>query len=353
MSSVTMGPGYRALDELLAVHYGGQEYAWFTPYQETIEATRGLFAGIRIYRKDNDTSVPHWHFVTFGLSELGETDSPGRAQSGFGFELTCRVPWNVISGPFGTSAEPPAEPPMWPLTLLAHLARYVFACQTFLAEGHHVDLQGPVDGKGPLTAVVLAADPILKSAVTPNGRVDFLQTVGLCGDELAALKSWRFGPFLELMCARDPLLLTDPTRPSLLADPTVAERVREGIERDGSSLAVTVGERVAWLRGLGSEPRVDLTLDAKTAQEVRNAIPRMLRKGRPFVCQGKPDLRNSTVIFVPAEESRWSVNENGSLVVEMAGELIDSLEANLSAPAILEWPSPLHFKLRVLAPPAP
>ena len=50
----------------------------------------GKFAGVRVYCAESPQ--PHWHFVTFGLTDLGDKDSPDPDHSGYGFELTCRVP---------------------------------------------------------------------------------------------------------------------------------------------------------------------------------------------------------------------------------------------------------------------
>lgn len=64
---------------------------------------------------------PHWHYISFGLSDL---HGDGRVHeyrgndgpSGFGFELTLRL-----------RREPDeTAPPTWPAALMQALARYVF-----------------------------------------------------------------------------------------------------------------------------------------------------------------------------------------------------------------------------------
>nr|WP_229224335.1 suppressor of fused domain protein [Duganella sp. SG902] len=62
--------------------------------------------GISVYRSEEVR--PHWHFVTFGLSELyaKETEDPG--VTGYGFELTFRL----------ACAPDASEPPTWPLNFL-------------------------------------------------------------------------------------------------------------------------------------------------------------------------------------------------------------------------------------------
>ncbi|XP_014670811.1 PREDICTED: suppressor of fused homolog [Priapulus caudatus] len=72
---------------------------------------------------------PHWHYVSFGLSDLHgdgrvhESNTTGL--SGFGFELTFRLlreSWEVV-------------PPTWPATVLQSLARYVFQSENTFVPG--------------------------------------------------------------------------------------------------------------------------------------------------------------------------------------------------------------------------
>ena len=47
-----------------------------------------MIYGISIYRAEDP---PHWHFVTYGFSELYSKESDDPAVSGWGFELTFRL----------------------------------------------------------------------------------------------------------------------------------------------------------------------------------------------------------------------------------------------------------------------
>jgi hypothetical protein len=183
-------------------------------------------------------------------------------------------------------------------------------------------------------------------------RVELLQAVGITEDELDATKRWRAPAVLDLLRERDPLLRTDPTRPSILADPAVARRVEEGASRDGSSQAVMYGEKVGFVR-LGSQPRVEATIDAGVAAAVRAAISRNLRRGKGFAVIGDERSRNAIVLFKPGDEVRWSVEDvdgTNALVIELSDALLDRVEAALVAPALLEWPELPDLKLRVLPP---
>jgi len=60
--------------------------------------------------------VPHWHYISYGMSELYEKESDNPEQSGWGFEFTFRLARNPADH----------EIPLWPANLMQNLARYVF-----------------------------------------------------------------------------------------------------------------------------------------------------------------------------------------------------------------------------------
>ncbi len=45
--------------------------------------------GISAYKRAEP--IPHWHFITYGFSELYEKKSSNKTVSGWGFELTLRL----------------------------------------------------------------------------------------------------------------------------------------------------------------------------------------------------------------------------------------------------------------------
>jgi hypothetical protein len=142
-------------------------------------------------------------FVTYGLSELFGKESDDPAVSGWGLELTMRVP--------GSGSEPPA----WPRVLLDQLAGYVYSSAAPFAAGHRFDARQPITGGKPktrLTAVAFAVDPQLGGIDTPNGRVEFLVVVGISADELARMKASSTAEVLEELANENPLLTTDPNR---------------------------------------------------------------------------------------------------------------------------------------------
>jgi hypothetical protein len=148
--------------------------------------------------------------VTYGLSELYTPDEDDDPEwSGWGFELTLRVPR-------GTEE----RPPQWPYGMLQEVAKYVNGNSVLLEEGHRIDFRQPVTGHphlpdAPATALTVfafTADPQLGTIDTPNGKVAFLQAVGVTAQEKAAMLESDTAQVLGTLAAGNPLLVTDPAR---------------------------------------------------------------------------------------------------------------------------------------------
>ncbi|XP_078269504.1 suppressor of fused homolog isoform X2 [Rhinoraja longicauda] len=129
---------------------------------------------ISMYRNPGSPAqdVPeHWHYVSFGLSDLyGDNrvhEFTGvEGPSGFGFELTFRLRRET-----GETA-----PPTWPAELMQGLARYVFQSENTLCSGDHVSWHSPLDNsESRIQHMLLTEDPQLQSVRTPFGTVAFLQ----------------------------------------------------------------------------------------------------------------------------------------------------------------------------------
>ena len=298
-------PGWRSIDAALASLYGGQEPARFgTAIRHALGGPDPL-DGISAYRRT--APVPHWHFVTYGLSELYEKDSDDPATSGYGFELTLRL----------RRADGAGEPPSWALHFLQNLARYVFSSGNAFAAGHHVDLNGPIalDAATAIRAVAFAPDPELGPIDTPFGRLAFLQVVGITLDELRALKAWNAAGLLDLLRARLPLLLTDLDRASSLADPAFAAAVAERTAAEGSSTGRLFLSEASFRvrRTPGSRRRLELVLGATGARELRAVLPGRLPRGRGLTLI-TPRAR---IELVPGTPAGWRAEGEDRLVVTL------------------------------------
>ncbi|KAL7299854.1 hypothetical protein TKK_0007186 [Trichogramma kaykai] len=190
---------------------------------------------------------PHWHYVSLGLTDLHgdnrvhKRSNPPRA-SGFGFELTFRL-----------LREPGQHtPPPWPAQMMQELSKYIFSSGNILYPGDHVAQHSPLDstagihaGPGKINEILVAEDPQLRTFNSPHGTVSFLQIVGITAQELQAAQHWNGLGVLELLKSSQicgPWLITNPRRVKSIMeeDSTVAEKIRMGIEREGSDLcAVT------------------------------------------------------------------------------------------------------------------
>ena len=82
-------PGWAAIDRAVGRWFPGQ-----TPHQ---------FTSSRAYDLEGESPLPaitawagedpaHWLMVTYGLTELFEKSAPDPTVSGFGYELTLRLP---------------------------------------------------------------------------------------------------------------------------------------------------------------------------------------------------------------------------------------------------------------------
>src|SRR5262249_50395064 len=139
--------------------------------------------GISVYRRTDPR--PHWHFVTYGFTELFRKDTYESDESGYGFELTLRLARDPDD----------ALPPTWALNFLQTLGRYVFGTGNTFAAGHKMGLHGPIalghDTR--ITAVCFADDPELGELVSEFGRARFVQIVGITDDEYQVIQEWSTG----------------------------------------------------------------------------------------------------------------------------------------------------------------
>jgi hypothetical protein len=251
--------------------------------------------------------------VTYGLSELWAKESDDPEVSGFGFELTFRL----------ARQAPDKEPPTWALNFLQNLGRYVFETGNWFGAGHTLPLNGPIEDGSPTLIHVagFVPDPQLPAMSTPNGRVEFLQIVGLTIDELEAVSSWNTSAFLDLRRRDDPLLVTDVTRKSWLEDRAFAAEVERRTRADGSSCG--------WL---------SLILDCDTRRSpVRvilqsiavDALKRRLMGRLPYGRELTLNSSEATVVFKPGPESRLELVEESVVITlsdDHVAEFVRSLE---------------------------
>ncbi|WP_438433506.1 suppressor of fused domain protein [Gorillibacterium sp. sgz500922] len=293
-------PGWDAIEARLTGRYGAQNPKHYGTALPFLLGGNDPLDGISAYRAEEP--IPHWHLVTFGFSELYDKTWKDPDLSGFGFELTFRV--------VRTPEE--EEPPAWALNLLQNMARYVFRSGNGFASGHFLDANGPIclgaDTK--LTALAFMEDPELPAADTPNGRVEFLQMVGITGDELEAMKLWNPLGVLEAGKAALPGYITDLARDSLLSIPSVAEAIELGTEREGSNTGILYVDQLEWEPGrnrlLGRQPAI-LTVGAKQADTLAKLLRGRLSKGKVLMLTGQ----GLNILLEPDQTTGYVSSESG------------------------------------------
>lgn len=184
-------PGWDAIDAALNALYPAVTPIHVAPGMGT--AFGSGVQGISAY-----PAKDHWHYVTYGLSDLWAKESDDPETSGFGYEFTMRLPRS------GTEEAPPT----WPFALLEKLAQAVRRGAEFEI-GHRAEVGGPIDGAGSrCTAIAFVADPELGSIATPNGRLTFLQIVGVTSDDMAEMRTSTTETVMSRLAVENPLLIT-------------------------------------------------------------------------------------------------------------------------------------------------
>ncbi|RZL30559.1 MAG: suppressor of fused domain protein, partial [Pedobacter sp.] len=128
---------------------------------------------------ESDVQEPHYHIVSYGLSELYyDEEKAGGEFSKFGFELTFRL------------KKENGEDFHWAMNLMQNLAKYIFKSGKWFEEFHFIPANGPIKlgSATDITALVFVEDPELGKINTPHGEVTFLQMVGLTTGEYDKLK---------------------------------------------------------------------------------------------------------------------------------------------------------------------
>ena len=300
-------PGWDAISAATDRLYGGVEPQHWGTKRRYREGGPDPLDGISAYAADGP---PHWHYVSYGLSELFGKESEDSAVSGWGIELTFRLARDASEG----------KPPMWPVNVLQNLARYVFESGNVLYPNHHLNANGPIalDQPTEITAMIMVRDPELGAIETPNGSVIFTQIVGTTDDELVAAQEWSSEGILEILGRGNPKFVTDLRRRSLRADPAIEAEIARGIERDGSSMA---GVNVDLLEIDGQGAVIRLKIGAMTVDRIQRMVRGRLLHGRDFWIVGP----SAQLQMHPAATFEWHDEPDGPTMVHLAPASIDGL----------------------------
>lgn len=197
--------GMDAIDSILQELYPKKESVFFQPTEEMEEKGLAPLEAVAMYEVKED-GKDYLHFISYGFSNLYYDEERAQEEfSGFGFELTFRL-------------KNKTKDCTWVCGVMQNLALYVFDQQTWFEPYSVIPAGGPIclDEKTEITAIAFVLDPELKERQTPNGKVQFLQMVGLTTKEYESIEKnptqENIKKLIENLKKDNPLLLTDLSR---------------------------------------------------------------------------------------------------------------------------------------------
>jgi suppressor of fused len=315
MSNDSAAPGWEAIDRALEKQYPGQQPKHYGTIIKWSLGGKDPLDGLNVYFHAKPR--PHWHYTTYGLSELYSKESEDEELSGYGFELTFRLAckWRPL---------PDEEPPMWPISFLQNISRYVFQTGNIFDDGHHMDLRGPIalESDTLIRAIAFSVDPELNEIETPHGNMKFLQVVGITLDELSAAQTWDTTKFLEVLARAHPLLITDLDRRSILETPARAAEIAEGAKRDGSSTDLLNVSSVEWTV---TKNQLRIAVGASNVATLIRALEGRILHDRTLALIGP----GSTIVFEPSDDVAWEEEDDGVLVLDLGKKAVLQLAQTL------------------------
>lgn len=275
------------------------------------------------YPGDVERNIPpHWHYISFGLSDLhgdgrvheaASNDTP----SGFGFELTFRLKRELQE----------TAPPTWPAAVMQSLAKYVFQSENNLCVGDHVSWHCPLDNsESRIQHMLMTEDPQMETVQTPFGQVQFVQIVGVCAEELQAAQHWNGPGIINLLKnihgAGGPLLVTDMRRGETIfeIDPQLQDAVDLGIKLEGSNLS-GVSARCLWTKKLLKSSFLPTEQDVKPTENDERDSPQisereseqiktLLKKGLKYIKPGLPPIVSHSKLSSTFDESQSDLRKD-------------------------------------------
>ena len=158
----------------------------------------------------------YYHYITYGFSNLGKVklkdDGSVPEYSGYGFELTLKIKKEQVDNL------------IWIPALFQGYARYVYETGNYFTANQFIGVDPDSrEGINPekdstITGFVTTYDKDFGIVETPNGKVEFIQLVGITQPELKKIceKEIRAKEMVEKLLELDSILVTDLYRKSIL-----------------------------------------------------------------------------------------------------------------------------------------
>ena len=173
--------GWEAIEkEFLRVYPGQDNPKHYGTIIKWIMGGNDPLDGISVYDGGD-----YWHFVSFGQTEIYEKECDNKEISGYGYELTFKL---KKAGLEDEEAELRNI-----CGILQMVARITFTKGELFAPDEFI-YTGQTQGidafqKSKLTGFICVKDPTVEAIDTPNGRVEFLELVGMTDAELKTLSN--------------------------------------------------------------------------------------------------------------------------------------------------------------------
>ncbi len=173
--------GWNAIEQEFLRVYPGQtnpkHYGTILPW---ILGGNDPLDGISVYDGGN-----YWHFVSFGQSEIYEKESNVKEISGYGYELTFKLKKDNYE-----DEEAEIRNICGILQMIARITftkNEIFQPFEFIYTGQIVGIDAKQ--KSNLTGFITIKDPTVETIDTPNGKVEFLELIGMTDAELKTLST--------------------------------------------------------------------------------------------------------------------------------------------------------------------
>ena len=127
----------------------------------------------------------YWHFVSFGQTEIYEKETETPDISGYGYELTFKLKKDEYE-----DEEAEIRNICGILQMIARLTftkGEIFQPFEFIYTGQTTGIDAKQ--KSNLTGFITVKDPTVETIDTPNGRVEFLELIGMTDAELKTLSN--------------------------------------------------------------------------------------------------------------------------------------------------------------------
>lgn len=288
--------GIDAIDSKCKELYGEQKGFHFGVKVPFVAGGPDPLDQVSVY-ESNSGGISHWHYISYGLTELYEKECDYEDESGFGFELTFRL-----------EKEGEEQPPVWPISLMQNLARYVFRTGNVFRQNEHMDANGPicVGSDTKLVALGFDIDSELGSMDTPYGYMEFIQIVPLTREEFDSMMLWSGEKFLSLYRTKNPMAVGIMGRDSYTDIPEFKAELKKGIETDGSSTGMFYIDSAKMdIVDLEGKNAASFTIGAGQVTKFTSILKARLTKGRDLTLS-TPEMG---ILFKPDELSAYGREE--------------------------------------------